>query len=104
VIGYFVGPGHGWWPLWILVGGLFQVALVVGVVLLVATLIRRDHRPPAPTRPASLHILEERYARGEIGREEFLERRAVLLGQPMATPSTAGQTGPSPPPPPTAGS
>ena len=38
--------------------------------------------PTAPARPApdsALRLLEERYARGEIGREEFLQRRADLL-------------------------
>ena len=92
------GPGPGWWPLWVLVGGLFQVGLVVGVVILVTTLLRRDRRPPTPPRPASLHILEERYARGEITREEFLERRAVLLGHQPAE-SAPGQAPPAPPPP-----
>jgi hypothetical protein len=28
----------------------------------------------------ALRILDERYARGEIGREEYLEKRADLLG------------------------
>jgi len=94
------GPGHGWWPVWILVGGLFQVALVVGVVLLVASLIRRDRQPASPARPPSVLILEERYARGEISREEFLERRAVLLGQTPPPPASGPVTASAPPPPP----
>jgi phage shock protein PspC (stress-responsive transcriptional regulator) len=54
--------------------------------------------PPGRARASrALRIAEERYARGEIGREEFLERRAVLLG---ASPGEAffGPTGPSHPP------
>ena len=38
------------------------------------------------TRGSAVGLLEERYARGEISREEFLERRAVLDGtSPDAT-------------------
>jgi hypothetical protein len=33
-------------------------------------------------------LLEERYARGEISREEFLERRRVLLETPAAKPAS----------------
>ena len=98
MIAHMFGPGAGWWPLWILVGGLFQVALVVGIVLLVASFVRRERRSP-PSQPASLQILEERYARGEISREEFLERRAVLTGHHRPTPGTVSQP-PQPPPPP----
>ncbi len=32
-----------------------------------------------PRQSPGLEVLEERYARGEITREEFLERRTVLL-------------------------
>jgi len=34
----------------------------------------------------SIRLLEERYARGEIGRDEFLERRAVLRQGPSGEP------------------
>jgi hypothetical protein len=34
-----------------------------------------------PAGGAALRVLEERYARGEISREDFQERRAVLSGQ-----------------------
>jgi putative membrane protein len=39
-------------------------------------------RPGNPGRTdAALGILDERYARGEIGREDYLQRRRDLLGQ-----------------------
>jgi uncharacterized membrane protein len=62
---------------------LLNVLFLVGIVTMVVWLLGRDRdsRPPPPRRPASLGILEERYARGEISREEFLERRSVLLGE-----------------------
>jgi putative membrane protein len=39
-------------------------------------LVRRAGRPEAPSSPNP--TLEERYARGEIGREEYLEKLADL--------------------------
>jgi len=39
---------------------------------------RRQAITPEQRRASALRILEERYARGEIGREEFEERRRAL--------------------------
>jgi putative membrane protein len=58
-------------------GGLgFTILLVVLIVLLARGL-------PSGGRASggdAVRLLEERYARGEIDREEFLVRRAVLTG------------------------
>ena len=84
------GPGG----IWALFGVLIPLALVVGIVIVAVSLLRSDrhHVGSAPPSPA-LQVLEERYARGEITREEFLERHAVLLGHhPAAAPT-------QPPPP-----
>jgi putative membrane protein len=56
---------------------LVVLALVVGgTVLLVRAVGDRGER--GPTGSTALGLLEERYARGEIDREEFEERRRVL--------------------------
>jgi uncharacterized membrane protein len=63
-------------------GIAFWILLIALVVLLV-----RGTRPAARDsgRPA-VRLLEERYARGEITREDFLERRAVLGRSPPGPP------------------
>lgn len=88
--------GWGWngGGAWGLASGLlslvFLAALVVGVVLVVRVLLGSQSRgsesgrsgPPPAVRNyealSALQILEERYARGEIDREEFLERKHDL--------------------------
>ncbi|HEY2705878.1 MAG TPA: hypothetical protein VGL20_19525 [Candidatus Dormibacteraeota bacterium] len=76
------GPaGHLQW-----VQGLFSllvVAAIVAGVVLIARNWRRTQPPPAPgaTPPSpALHELDLRYARGEIERTDYLERRADISG------------------------
>ena len=74
---------------------LIVVALVAGAILVVRSLLHRPYgqRPwsgPWPHTPA-MHELDLRYARGEISRDEYLQRRADLSGH-----------GPQPGPPPAA--
>jgi putative membrane protein len=74
--------GYGW-------GGPFQmiiwiVALVV-IVALVAWLFRSgSHSGPyagrIERRSAGLDVLEERYARGEINRDEYLQKKRDITG------------------------
>jgi putative membrane protein len=62
--------------------------IVVGIILLVRGTTRHDHvQPgpphgpmPGPSSSSALQVLEERYARGDIQREEFLQRKQDLLG------------------------
>lgn len=104
----FWDSGPGWGLIWGLGWAAFWIGIIVIAVLLLRhELPRLEHRfgePPA------LRMLEERYARGEISREEFLERREVLLQPVMPQtpaappaagsaedPSEAGPTQPIPP-------
>jgi len=71
------GPGWGW------IGGLISAVFWIAIIVLAVVLLRRElpnlHLGyPHPSTPA-LTLLEERYARGEISREDFLHRREVLL-------------------------
>jgi putative membrane protein len=70
-------------PAWGFAGPAFWI-VVIGLIVLSTRGTRgagRDAAGPA------VRVLEERYARGEITREEFLERRAVLGG---TSPGAAG--------------
>jgi len=60
------------WILWILV----LIGMLVGIGLGIYWLVRQW--TPGP-RDSALQILRERYARGEIGREEFEARRQDLI-------------------------
>ena len=92
--------GPWFWPWW---GGLFGLLNLAFWVLLIvgAVMLFRRELPRGNVRERespALAVLQERYARGEITREEFLERRAVLLS-PSSPPSPeTGETMPPPPP------
>lgn len=72
----------GWWmflgPLWMIV---FIAAIVAVVVLLVRWLGGASHgalHTQQPPTKSPVDILKERFARGEIDKEEFEERRRLL--------------------------
>lgn len=81
---HMMGWGGGW--LGMILGPLFMI-LVLALVIAAAVLLVRwlggpwhsaaPHQPPTPVR-TPLDILKERFARGEIDREEFEERRRTL--------------------------
>ena len=84
------GGGGGWGIISVLLSLVFVAAIVLGVVLVVRALARGSTQRAAPsvTQPAperqippsspALRVLEERYARGEIDREEYLSRKKDL--------------------------
>jgi putative membrane protein len=90
------GGGNGWGNGWGDAGGVLMVVvmlavlalIVVGIIFLVRGLTRHDQvqtgppqaPAPGPSSKAALQVLEERYARGEIEREDYLQRKQDLLG------------------------
>ncbi len=97
--------GHGMWddlgghwpgPVEFIWGLLaFAVTIAFWVVLAVLFVKLLKSRPFTPSHGSSaLKVLEERYARGEISREEYFERRAILTD---ASPGSRGQAGASEP-------
>jgi putative membrane protein len=73
------GAGWGFW--WIF--PLFMVFMMVMCVLIV---MRgpwgHSHRPGADATTSALQILNERFAKGEIKKEEYEEKKAAILQRP----------------------
>lgn len=80
-----------WWhPVWgwghMIFGSLMMIVFWGGIIALIVLLVRRlggaggsgDSSGSAPRR-TPLDILQERFAKGEIDRQEYEERRRVLL-------------------------
>ena len=82
--GGMMGPGMmGWgygmgWP-WFILMFVFWIAVFAAVVLLIRWLLLSTRTGPDRYREESaLDILRKRYARGEINREEYEERKRDL--------------------------
>ena len=81
---HMMGWGGGWGGM--LFGPLFMILVLAGVIAVAVLLVRwgsgswSGTQPPHHPRPGRtpLDILKERYARGEIDKAEFEERRRVL--------------------------
>lgn len=82
--GQFAGMVGGWggwaWPFMGIVPLLFLALLIAAVVLLVRSASGGGNLPPSERRSPGLDALEERYARGEINREEYLQKKKDILG------------------------
>lgn len=76
---YYYGHGDGFGPLEFL-GHILWFVIIVALIIFALRLIRgRGPRRWSPMmRNPSLDILAERYARGEISKEEYEERKKVL--------------------------
>lgn len=71
--GMGMGMGMGWW--WII--GLI---IVIAIVWMVAKTMSQTKDPNnLPGSKSALEILKERYARGEIDKHEFEERKKGLM-------------------------
>jgi putative membrane protein len=75
-----MAPGGGWMMLFGGVFWLFLVALIVIGIMRLGPMCQhgRYHHLGAGRRSSGLDILEERYAKGEIQREEYLEKKRDL--------------------------
>lgn len=75
--------GNGWWwNWWFLAHGissLLSLVVIIVVVIVLARILGGSHRPHLQNSPART-ILEERYAKGEIDRDEYLQKKQDLGG------------------------
>jgi len=72
------GYGMGWFG--IIIMAAFWIAVIVGIVFLIRWLVVSTRTGGRGGRPEDsvLEILKRRYARGEINKEEFEEKRKDL--------------------------
>ena len=82
--GWHPGMMDGWGMGWF--GGIFMIVfwilIIVGLVFLIKWLVQSSRDSSGGSgKPTSraLHILEERYARGEIDKQEFQDKKKDLL-------------------------
>jgi putative membrane protein len=73
------GSGMGWFGGGIMV--IFWIAVIVGIALLIRWLIisTRATSHGTSSGESALEILKKRYARGEIDKQEFEEKKKDLL-------------------------
>jgi putative membrane protein len=71
--GYGMMGGMGWFGM--LLWGVFLILMVALVLWVVFSLARPQ---PRPSEPDAQEILRQRFARGEINREEFDQARTAL--------------------------
>ncbi|NKE70143.1 SHOCT domain-containing protein [Candidatus Manganitrophus noduliformans] len=72
-----MGYGMG---LWMVLNLLFWLLVIVGVVLLAVWAVDRGSRGRSDRESESaLEILKKRYARGEISKEEYEEKKLDLI-------------------------
>ena len=81
------GFGYGPGPIGMIIWVVILIAVVVGVIWLVRSLTGTGHHHMmgpmghmGMRRSTGLDVLEERYAKGEIQREEYLEKKKDITG------------------------
>lgn len=76
------GMGWGWGFFGVVHMVLWWALLILGIVVLVKWLAVgfRSARGAQASESRALEVLKERYARGEIGKEEFDQKKRDLAG------------------------
>jgi putative membrane protein len=78
--------GWGWMPFFGLFPLAFLVAVIVGIFLLVRS-TERNRGFIQPRQSSGLDVLDERYAKGEIEREDYLQKKRDIGGDGAQRPS-----------------
>jgi putative membrane protein len=82
--GMMYGNGWEWMGGMMLFGGIFWIVLLVVGVMAAVWFVRGSWHSGNDMlndrRPNGLAILEQRYARGEVDRDEYLQKKHDILG------------------------
>lgn len=68
--------GHGWGMGW---GWLLGVIILILLIWLLIRSVNKSAREPGSGEKSPRKILDERYARGEIGKEEYEDKKRDLM-------------------------
>lgn len=72
--------GFGWGFMFL--GPLFMVLIAVAIYFIIASSLRRrphvHYRHHYPSQGGAIEVLNERFAKGEITREQFLQMRKTI--------------------------
>lgn len=74
--GYWGGDAAG---MWMIFHSAFWVLLAIALVAGVYVLSRDRSAPKDDEGPTALELLDRRYAKGEIDREDYLQRKKDIL-------------------------
>jgi putative membrane protein len=70
----------GYWPFHMIFWIVIAIAVIACMVWMMRSMAGGHGRYALPRRSAGLDVLEERYARGEIGRDEYLQKKKDIAG------------------------
>jgi putative membrane protein len=70
--------GDGMWFGWIFMV-LFWALIIAGIVVVVRWITTQNRPPASHSEESALDILKKRYAKGDISKEEYEEKRKQLL-------------------------
>ena len=73
-----MGWGYGWGWFGVVLMAIFWVAVIVGIVALIRWLWGAGGRGKTGSEDAPLEILKRRYARGDLKKEEFEQKKKDL--------------------------
>jgi putative membrane protein len=73
------GMMNGNMGFWMFFNMLFWILLLVGIVFLVVWAVQRVGGKGGSAEESALDILKKRYARGEISKEEYAEKKRDIV-------------------------